>query len=259
MRSRAPQFFAVVAVLLVCQAAGSTQVTYRPTPEPIVTAENTWWYLEGEPITYAGSIYYPTGPNVYFNPHEMVRSGDYQGIPLYTRTTIEPYSLVYVPLPGRIMKPYERRRAGDLAGTVGSTTPSFPVIQSPDPRDLPAVGQAAAPPMHVAPTLGTYEPLPTAAPPPAAAEPASTAGVIPPRGPLVSARKPEGLDGIFIDYRDRRWFITGPAVELQPGQFTRIGEYAGFPVYRKGDDQRTIYVAVSEAAGELLAQYSVRR
>ena len=63
----------------------------HPTPAPTVTAEEAPWYLNGEPITYAGNLYYPSGPQVYFNPNEMVRSGFYDGIPLYTRTTIEPF------------------------------------------------------------------------------------------------------------------------------------------------------------------------
>ena len=257
MRSRAPQFFAVIATVFLIHNSGAAQVMSRPTPEPLVTAENTSWYLSGDPITFAGSIYYPTGPNVYFNPYEMVRTGDFNGIPLYSRTTIEPYSIVYVPLPGRIMKPYERRRAGDIAGTTGSTVPSFPVAPTAEPEELSAVGQAAAPPTHYAPTLGTYQPTPVDATA-AATEPGSTTGVAPYWGPLVSARKPQGLDGIFVEYSDRRWFVSGPAVELD-SSFTQAGEYHGFPVYRREADADTIYVAVSKKARELLTPYSLRR
>jgi hypothetical protein len=44
--------------------AAAAQVTYRPTPTPIVTAENERWYLEGQPITFSGSIYYLSGAAV---------------------------------------------------------------------------------------------------------------------------------------------------------------------------------------------------
>jgi hypothetical protein len=259
MRRRAPQFLAVIAAFLFFQTIGSSQATFRPTPEPIVTAENESWYLSGQPITFAGNLYHPTGPNIFFHPYEMVRSGDFNGVPLYVRPTMEPYSVVYVPLAGRIMKPYERRRAGDIAGTVGSTVPSFPVAHSADPSELSTIAQAAAPPTQIAPSIGTVPPVALSAPPAAATEPAATTGVVPPLGPLVSARKPEGLNGVFVEYRERRWFSNGPAVELDRTQFTPIGDYRGFSVYRKGNDERTIYIAVSKSAGELLTPYAARR
>lgn len=259
MRTRAPQLLAIAVTLLALPTIAAAQVTMRRTPEPIVTAENASWYLAGDAITYAGDIYYPTGPNVFFNSDEMVRSGDYQGIPLYVRTTIEPYSVVYVPLPGRVMKPYERRRAGDIAGTVGSTLPSFPVSHTAEPDEL-SMPQAAAPPSLVPQSFpDVIGGRPYATVPPGIPTPAPTTGVVPPPGPLVSARKPEGLDGIYIEYQERRWFVSGHAEELESAQFTRIGEYEGFPVYRKSNDERTIYVAVSETARELVAPYSLRR
>jgi len=139
MRRRAPQLFAVVAAFSILQAVAFGQATMRPTPAPIVTAENESWYLAGEAVLYAGNVYYPTGPIVFFDSHEMVRSGDYRGIPLYSLTTIEPYSKVFVPVGSGLMKPYERRRSGDLAGTAGSTTPSFPIVSPYDPyAEVPA-------------------------------------------------------------------------------------------------------------------------
>jgi hypothetical protein len=98
--------------------------------------------------------------------------------------------------------------------------------------------------------------------PPQSSEPVATTGSsIPdyPLGPLVSARKPEGLNGIFVEYRDRRWFSSGPAVELDTARFTQIGDYHGFPVYRLGDDEKTIYVTVAKSARGLIAPYSARR
>ena len=37
--------------------------------------------LAGEPIILSGSIYYPAGPEIYFNPYKMVRSGEFRGVP----------------------------------------------------------------------------------------------------------------------------------------------------------------------------------
>ena len=65
MRRTAPQLLAVVVVVLVLlPITAAAQMTMRPTPVPIVTAENSWWYLSTEPITFAGSIYYPAGPEI---------------------------------------------------------------------------------------------------------------------------------------------------------------------------------------------------
>jgi hypothetical protein len=261
MRRRAPQLFAVVALLAIVQAAGRTQVNYRPTPPPIVTAENESWFLNGEPIQHAGSLYYPAGPAIYFNSYEMVRTGEYGGIPLYSRTTLEPYSVVYVPLAGGWMKPYERPRAGDIAGTSGSRMPSSPVVGLYEPEMGPLAGmvRAPAPPIQ---GLPVYEyGVPSGPPQPLEPQPVATTGVPEqpyPLGPLVSAQLPEGLNGMFVEYGNRRWFSSGPAVELDRSRFTRVGDYRGFPVYRLGDDEKTIYVTVSRGAGGLIAPYTAR-
>lgn len=263
MRRRAPQLFAVAAACALLQLAGSGQISMRPTPEPLVTAENEAWYLAGEAITFAGNIYYPTGPNVFFDPGAMVRSGDYRGIPLYSLTTIEPYSRVYVPIGGRRMKPYERLRSGDLAGTTGSVMPSLvtPSPYEPWTQDqvLAGVVRAPAPPSGLEPSVGLTYPAPVDTRPPAPPEPVSTTGAAVPVGPLLTARVPEGLNDAFLEFRDRRWFSSGPAVELEAGTFTRIGEYHGFPVYRRSGDESTIYVTVSKSAEQLIAPYSTRR
>jgi len=85
-------------VVLLMPAAASAQATHRPTRAPIVTAENERWYLEGQSITYGGSVYYPAGAAVFFNPYEMARSGDYKGIPLYAMKTRDPFDVVFVPV-----------------------------------------------------------------------------------------------------------------------------------------------------------------
>jgi hypothetical protein len=238
-------------------------MTWRPAPAPVITADNEEWYLAGEPITFSGSVYYPAGALVFFNPYEMVRTGEFRGIPLYSRTTIEVYSKVYVPLSGGLMKPYERPRSGDLAGTAGSTMPAFPVATPAEAMQQVGtlgVAQAAAPPTMYAVVVGYDLPtavglaVPTLPPAAAAAEPE------PPRGPLASAREPEGLNALFVEYRDRRWLSSGRPVPLDASRFRRIGDLAGFPVYalREGDE-KTIYVAVSREASASIAPYSAGR
>ena len=239
--------------------AAAAQMTMRPTPVPIVTAENEFWYLEGEPITFSGSIYYPAGPEIYFIPYEMVRSGEFRGIPLYSRTTIEPFSKVFVPLPGGRMLPYERRRAGDLAGTAGSTVPAFPIVnpseEAMDPTTY-GIAQAAVSPTMLTQTIGADVPAAGRA-----AAPVATTGTTyePPRGPLVSARLPQGLNSVFVTYGDKQWFSSGQAVLLDQSRFRRVGDLNGFAVYAREGDENTIYVAVTTQTDTLVAPYRARR
>lgn len=249
----------LLAVLIIVPSLTVAQVAMQPTPRPPITAENEGWYLAGEPIMFAGDLYYPAGSEVYFNGNEMVRSGFYLGIPLYTRTYEEPYSRVYVALAGGLMQPYERRRAGEIAGTTGSTAPGYPVAIAghydvETAANLAGIPQAAAPP--------TY--------PPFAGLPATAARanvVISGRRPGASetsrfrtASKPEGLNAIFIDYDDSRWFSNGPAVLLEPSRYTRTGDYRGFAVYRQRDGAvDTIYVELATNAAGLITPYSRTR
>lgn len=240
----------------------AAQATMRPTDRPIVTAENERWYVEGQPITFSGSVYYPSGAAVFFNPYEMVRSGEYRGVPLYSLKTREPYAVVYVPGERGLMQPYERRRESDLAGTVGSSAPSFPVDRDSEAAALDSRLQAAGPPVsrEFYPDYGN---APTderpAAPPPAE----GTAGAPPvtPRGPLTTALKPTGLNAFYIEYQGRRWFANGPAVLLDPAKFTRSGEYHGFPVYvgAGAPASETIYVAVASSTTGLVTPYAARK
>ena len=250
--------FAAALLLLPPTAAG--QMTMRPTAAPLVTAENERWFVEGAPITYGGSFYYPAGAQTHFNPYEMVRSGNFEGIPFYTKTTLEPYSVLFVPIGGGLMQPYERRRDGDAAGTVGSTVPSFPVR-----RDSEVTG-AYFPQAGVEPFLRysdadylTDEPAPRQMAPTA-----TTGANIPSQrpvviGPMRSALSPKGYNSFYIDHDGRRWFNSGPAVELEPATFTRKGDYHGFPVYVGPAGADTIYVAVAGGASGLLTPSSLRK
>ena len=248
----------LVVLVVLLGTSADAQVQMRPTEAPIVTAENEPWYLDGEPITYAGQLYYPAGALVFFNANEMVRSGFHFGVPLFSRTTIEPFSIVYLPVGRGLMQPYERTRSGELAGTVGSRTPSFPVEMS--PSGYRTIAQAAAPPM-----LGSY---PVEAPPePTAAAPESERAVGT-TGTATAAQsyspmhvrigdRPSGLNAIYIDFDGHRWFSTGTTIDVDATTSTRIGEYHGFAVWRAAESDR-IYVATSRS-GTLAVPYSRQR
>ena len=260
---RRAHHFALAAALLLIPHLSAAQGLYQPTPAPLVTAENTTWFQAGEPIDWNGDIYYPAGAAQGFNGYQMVRSGSYRGIPLYIDSTIEPYSIVFVPMAGGRMQPYERRRTGNLAGTTGSRAPSLPTQIATEMIGTSGVAQAPAPP-----TLGpSYEVISTSMPVP---EPAGMTGRIPataatpatvvapaqpqavgtsgrteaperPR-PVTTVIPPTGANTIWIAFDGRRWYAAGKAIEYDASVLEEIGTYDGFTVYRRNGDPSVIYV-----------------
>jgi hypothetical protein len=254
----------VVALVLTISFAVSVdaQVISQSTRAPLVSAEAERWYLAGDPITYSGHLYYPSGAQIHFNASEMVRSGFYQGIPLYMRTTIEPYSVVLVPVQGGMMQPYERRRDGELAGTAGSTAPSLPTASTPyEPTEW--VPQAAAPPMLVGDTPFREDrpaAVGTAGSPDRAPAPESAAGSTP-TIPLWThiGPPPKGINAIFLDFDGRRWYSAGPAIPYDPAHMTRIGEHRGFSIFADTASPSTRIYIQSVAGGAMVAPYSINR
>ena len=215
--------------------------------------------LNGAPITFAGRLYYPAGPRIHFIPSEMIRTGDFLGIPLYARTTIEPYSVVFVPIGGGMLQPYERRRDGDLAGMVGSSAPSFPVALSSDSQLDNAYGpQAPAPPMIGPPDAKCQ----------LCDEPVGTTGIVSSESapvPLATlardagARRKDSANGIFINYQNARWFSSGPPVPFDPSRFVLAGEREGFHVYTaRGGSRSTIFIPTLKDATDLVAPFTKR-
>ena len=251
--------------LLLCHPVAA-QVSWQASPPPAVTAENEAWYLNGEPVTFGGSVYYPAGPIVHFQRNEMVRAGAVGGVPIYVRTTQEAGSVVYVPLTGGLMKPYERRRSGDLAGTVGSSAPSFRVNIPAEETPQPYVGAPVAGSLPVPVGTTGYVPAPATEPvaPAAVPEAVGTSGVVEasPAAPaptrIQTVQRPVGLNSVFVDFRDARWFAAGPAVEYTPARFTRVGEHRGFAVYQESGQAATIYLSLLDGAPGLLAPYRRR-
>ena len=262
MRVRATTF--VFAVLL--STAAHAQVFWQPTPAPTVTAENTSWFMATEPIQWSGDLLYPTGTPQFFDRYRMVRSGSYRGVPLYTDVTLQPNTVVFVPLSGERMQAYERVSPGQVAGTASGIVtvpadidaqgmltggirqaPGAPttgrayddvlspvVISAAQPAPI-AVANEAPPTLNpTAPpsTVGTSGRTPVSAPVSTRAR------------PLASVVPPTGLNGIWISYDGQRWFAKGKAIELNDTEtaFREVGSYHGFPVYRREGDESTIYV-----------------
>jgi hypothetical protein len=258
--------FALGMLALTVSAPVHGQSSMQPTPPPAVTAENAGWYLSGDPIAFGRNIYYPAGAVIHFLRNEMVMTGMFDGVPIYARTTHEPGSIIYVPLAGGVMRPYERRRTGELAGTVGSTTPSFPVVLPSDPASRVTPAYVQAPPDTIGRAVGTSGFImsgPASAPAPAP-EPIGTAGSIASEpaaaGPLLLAtgRRPLGLNGAFLEFGGARWFASGPTVEFAADRFEQIGEHRGFTVYAARGARDVIYVPSIAGSPGLMTPYTQR-
>jgi hypothetical protein len=179
------------------------------------------------------------------------------------------------------MRPYVRRRSGEIAGTIGSIGPGVPIERDDTSRALTeAPLQAAGPPTNLAdspvdrrPFAAPVEPAPlgasgtdrTTAPTGTAGTiatfPAPAAGrvtVLPRPRPFETVASPTGANGAYIEFDSARWFSSGPAIETD-ASFRRIAEYHGRPVYVRGDDRSTIYVPITSSATMLATPYEKRR
>ena len=254
----------ILAVLL--SSAAHAQVFWQPTPAPQLTAENTSWFVAAEPIQWFGDLFYPSGTPQFFNRYKMVRSGSYRGIPLYTDVTLEPNTVVFVPLAGERMQPYERVAPGQVAaaavrvvtvpsdidarGTVTGGIQQAPMAPTLGPAyevvTTPAVIVTSPPRVTVAvanetPAVATA-PVATPAPRPGAVGTSGRTAVPVRTGSVASVVPPTGLNGIWISFDGERWFANGQAVDLDKASFREVGSYHGFAVYRRDGEDSTIYV-----------------
>lgn len=253
------RFFLLVLLGLAATSPAVAQISMQSTPPPTVTAENESWYVTNDPVVFAGTNYYPAGPSIHFLANEMVLSGFFRGVPLYTRTTIEPYSLVFVPLAGGLMRPYERRRSGDLVGTTGSSIPSLGV-EIPSAFSVPSRIQAAGPPFVETSGVVTESPSRTSSvetePPSSLSYSGSVATggrLTAPRGKRVG-RPP--ANGVYVEFNNQRWYSSAPPKSLDAGTLRRVGDWRGFPVYTSPTTGPSIiYIPVAEGS-EAYAAYS---
>ena len=243
----------------------SAQIQSRPSEAPIVSAENDNWFNRGEPIQFAGGTYLQAGAAVFFDGNRMVRSGSYNGVPLYVDTTIEAYSIVFVPIGRGLMQPYERPRSGELAGTTGSRAPSFPVSALPAAGWTPAMAASAPTSLVPVPVGSDTGRLPAAigtggqvsAATPQALDLPDAAPVARVAAPALTPSEIQKVrEKVWIEYRGSRWIPAGPAIPLENSRLVRTGEYAGVPVFTfQGQDHRIFLPSI---AG-LVAPYELKR
>ncbi len=228
----------VLSVAALVPTNGNAQAYSLPTPAPQITAASADWQISGEPVFYAGNFYYPTGPSVFFDGNVMVRTSVYRGVPLYVDASVDPYSVVYVPIGGNTMRPYERHRKRELAGTVGNRMPSFPIERDSELSVASGSAGLLTPPSDV-----TMEPdvLPehavatggSAVPSPSSAGEAAPMERLAPRHTIVqSIPPPHANNGVWFDFAGARYHSAGAAVPFRRERFALVGDYRGFLVYR---------------------------
>ena len=232
-----------VAVLF--PIVGNAQVYQLRTAPPEMTAATAEWQINSEPIMVNSAVYLPTRTIRMFDGQVMSQVGVHERVPIYADVTLEPNSLVYVPIGGDRMRAYERRRDRELAGTTGSRTPSFPVeIATASPVEERIVGTAGT----VVPTAAGPTVIPGPLPVTPSRSRRTTTETIPP---------PRTSDGVWLEFAGTRWYSAGSATSYSAERFTKIGEYRGFPVYReKTGNPGAIWVPVVE--GGPLTPYSKR-
>src|SRR5438552_2434770 len=123
----------VLAVAVLLPTIGSAQVFQIGSPQPEVNAANADWQVNNNAIVVGGLVYYPTREFRMFDPQVMAQVGIYDRVPIYADTTLEPFTVVYVPT-GR-----------DRVRTYQHAPTSIPPATSPT-RGMTARGETVIPP-----------------------------------------------------------------------------------------------------------------
>jgi len=265
--------FLSVAVLF--PKTGNAQVYQFRTAPPEVTAAAAEWQINSEPVIVGGLVYHPTRSFRFFDGQVMAQIGIFERVPVYADTTLEPFSVLYMPVSRDRMREYERRRDRELAGTTGSRVPSLPVESASEQtlrdRHAGSVGTTGiiepSPQMTTLGTGATLQPAPAPSAVGSAGtfEPRAAASAVgtsrqdraPSRPSLESARRPSGANGVWLEFNGARWYADGAAASFSPDRFEPVGLYRGFPVYLdKATATNEIWVQVVE--GGPLAPYARR-
>ena len=220
----------IAGVVIVVLQAAATAGQITDTDASRIASSGSDFRFSGEPVVLGGTSYYPSGPTVFFDGAVMVRSSSFKGVPIYIDGTRDPYNIVYVPIGGKLMRPYERRRTDQVADTL-----------APPPATAPAeVEEAVGESESAAAQASPGDRLPPSVRPPTS-------------GNAVSAVPPGANRGIWIVFDNRVWILAG----RQPyvASFTPDGTYHGFRVYRNPTRPGEIYV--SSGAGDFIARYTL--
>jgi hypothetical protein len=239
-------------IALLVASSAFAQVQSRPTDPPRVSAAEESWYQLREPMLLGADVYYAAGAVVFFNGNVMVRTGHYNGVPLYSDATLEPYSIVYVPIGRGLMQPYERRRSGPMAGMAGSRLSAFPirllgdpgpVVTATAPTQLPLTAGAIV--SYTPETISFIPPGPVILAPGVAASPAVDVALPPVfvAKVILTPTLPQNNDGVWLRFNNERWVSSGRA-EPRTDAFAQVGTVDGFPVLRRvgGSDADLIFV-----------------
>ena len=165
----------------------------------------------------------------------MAQIAVYERVPVYADVTLEPFSIIYVPIGGRRMRAYERKRSPSSPVDIATSTTA-------EPRPV-ATGGSIVPPAMIDRTTST----------------ASRASNLPRRTRIETIPPPRTTtkNGIWIEFDGARWYHAGAVVSYNPDQFVPVGSYRGFPVYKeKNASSETVYVSVVKDGP--LAPYSKR-
>ena len=210
----------VLSAAVLFPIVGKAQVYPLRPASPPATAASAEWQINGEPVVLQGIRYHPTRGYRTYDPQVMAQIGMNEGVPIYADTTLEPFSVIYVPVGRERLRAYERLRDRELAGTTGSRVPSFPVASpsAPVPEEPVAVSTAGTSvPMAVDSVAIVLDA-------PDRARPTSTH--------IESIPSPNENNGIWLQFNGARWYSAGGPVPFSAARFTPIGDYRGFPVYR---------------------------
>ena len=96
MRTFVLSCFVIVAVIV--PKVGSAQGSSHRIAPPVVNAAAADWQLNSEPIIVSSTLFQATRATRMFDGQVMVQVGVYQRVPVYADVTLEPNSVVYVPV-----------------------------------------------------------------------------------------------------------------------------------------------------------------
>src|SRR5262245_19864105 len=95
-----------------------------------VTAQSAVWQVNDEPIILNGLVYTPTRETTFFDPNIMTQTGVYRGVPTYSDVTLEPHSVIFVPVGRFMMRRYERSGEASAWTPVGDVNTAAAVPEA---------------------------------------------------------------------------------------------------------------------------------
>jgi hypothetical protein len=227
----------ITSVALLMPTVGNAQV-YEVRSSPEVSAAASDWQVNSQLIPIDGLVYAPTRESRMFDPQVMVQIAVYQGVSIFADATMQPWSVVYVPVGSGRMRTYYHVTGNEsgLLPVTGVSVATPDVISEAPPAPVmttvaPAVDATVVPPVV---TRATYRPT-----------------------RIESIPAPHGKTGVWVEFRGARWYSNGEAVTYSADRFARIGEYRGFPVYRDRTSKRDL-IWVSVVKDGPVAPYSPR-